>query len=46
MLEVTKTQFKEQLDKDILHGRISALVGFEKNFLIRILPLALKNYCI
>lgn len=43
MLEVTKTQFKEQLDKDILHGRISALVGFEKNFLIRILPLALKT---
>lgn len=43
MLDVTKTQFKEQLDKDILHGRISALVGFEKNFFIRILPLALKT---
>lgn len=43
MLEVTKTQFTEQLDKDILHGRISALVGFEKNFFIRILPLALKT---
>lgn len=43
MLELTKAQFKEQLDKDILHSRINALVGFEKNFLIRALPLFLKS---
>ncbi len=43
ILEVTKVQFKEQLIKEELQGRISALVGFEKNVLIRILPLVLKT---
>jgi len=43
MLEVTKNDFKAQLDKEQLNKRISALVGFEKNVFIRMLPLALKN---
>lgn len=43
MLDITKQDFKDQLDKDQLNARISALVGFEKNILIRMLPLALKN---
>ncbi|MBE0701152.1 MAG: hypothetical protein IH571_05650 [Acholeplasmataceae bacterium] len=43
MLELTKIQFAEQLDKNLLHERISSLVGFEKNIFIRILPLFLKN---
>jgi NRPS condensation-like uncharacterized protein len=43
MLDLTKEQFADQLDKHKLHGRINALVGFEKNFLIRILPLILKQ---
>lgn len=43
VLEVTKAQFAEQLVKEQLHGRISSLVGFEKNVFIRILPLVLKT---
>ncbi len=43
MLEVTKKDFSEQIDKEQLNKRISALVGFEKNAVIRMLPLALKN---
>lgn len=43
MIELTKTYFKDQLDKHKLHGRINALVSFEKNFFIRILPLFLKQ---
>jgi len=43
MLEITKNDFNEQLDKEQLNKRISALVGFEKNIFIRILPLMLKN---
>jgi hypothetical protein len=43
MLELTKTQFSEQLDKNILHGRINALVSLEKNVFIRALPLVLKQ---
>lgn len=43
MLELTKLQFSDQLDKEKLQSRISSLVGFEKNPLIRILPLVLKT---
>ncbi len=43
MLEITKEQFKDQLDKDKLQSRISSLVGFEKNLFIRMLPLVLKT---
>lgn len=43
MLELTKEQFKDQLDKDKLQSRISSLVGFEKNVFIRVLPLILKT---
>ena len=43
MLSITKEQFKDQLDKDKLQSRISSLVGFEKNPLIRVLPLVLKT---
>ena len=43
MLELTKEQFADQLQKDKLHQRISSLVGFEKNPLIRALPLVLKT---
>lgn len=43
ILDVTKQQFKEQLNKHDLQGRISALVGFEKNVFIRLLPLVLKT---
>ena len=43
MLELAKTHFIDQLDKHKLHGRINALVGFEKNLFIRILPLFLKT---
>ncbi len=43
MLEITKKDFSEQIDKEQLNKRISALVGFEKNVLVRMLPLTLKN---
>ncbi|MFU8793103.1 MAG: hypothetical protein ACNA7K_03675 [Acholeplasmataceae bacterium] len=43
ILDLTKIQFIDQLDKDKLHERLSSNVGFEKNVLIRILPLVLKN---
>ncbi len=43
MLELTKEQFRDQLDKEKLHGQISSLVGFEKNPVIRALPLILKT---
>lgn len=43
MFEETKKSFKEQLTKEDLHKRINANVGIEKNPLIRILPLPLKN---
>ncbi len=43
MLALTKAQFEDQLDKNKLHGRINALVGFEKNVFIRMLPLLLKQ---
>ncbi len=43
MLELTKAQYKDQLDKDKLQSRISSLVGFEKNVFLRILPLFLKT---
>jgi NRPS condensation-like uncharacterized protein len=43
MLETTKGYFKEQLNKEDLHGRINSNVGFEKNLAIKILPLPIKN---
>ena len=43
MIELTKEQFIDQLEKDKLQSRISSLVGFEKNPLIRALPLVLKT---
>ena len=43
MLELTKEQYKDQLDRNKLQSRISSLVGFEKNPLIRALPLILKQ---
>lgn len=43
ILESTKTQFIEQLNKENFIRRISANVFFEKNYLIRIIPLFLKN---
>lgn len=43
MLEETKRYFKEQLNKDDLHGRINSNVSIEKNYAIKLLPLFLKN---
>jgi NRPS condensation-like uncharacterized protein len=43
MLKLTKFHFEQQLDKHKLHQRISSNVGFEKNILLRILPLFIKN---
>jgi len=43
LLELTKQQFKEQLNKDELQARFSSLVGFEKNPFIRFMPLFLKT---
>ena len=43
MLEETKLQFKQQLTKEDLHGRINSNVGIEKNFAIKIIPLFIKN---
>jgi NRPS condensation-like uncharacterized protein len=43
ILEITKEQFTDQLDKDKLQQRISSLVHFEKNVFIRVLPLVLKT---
>ena len=43
MLEATKSQFKEQLNKEDLHGRINSNVSIEKNLAIKILPLFIKN---
>lgn len=43
MLTVAKSDFEQQLTKNNLHMRLGSLVGIEKNFLIRITPLFLKN---
>ena len=43
ILEITKNDFKEQLNKETLERRINANVFFEKNLAIRLLPLFLKN---
>lgn len=43
MLASTKEQFSKQLTKEDLHKRINANVGIEKNPLVRILPLPIKN---
>lgn len=43
ILQETIRQFKDQLNKEILARRISANVYFEKNLLIRVLPLFVKN---
>jgi len=43
MLELTKEQFADQLNKDKLQSRISSLVGFEKNTWLRIMPLFIKT---
>jgi|SRR5690554_1724903 hypothetical protein len=43
MLEFTKNEFFEQLTKEQLQQRLSALVGIEKNIFVRILPLFLKT---
>ncbi len=43
ILKLTISYFEDQLDKHKLHGRINALVGFEKNAWIRTLPLILKQ---
>jgi len=43
MLEVTKTQFVDQLEKDKLNRRINALVSLEKKLLVRFTPLFIKN---
>lgn len=43
MLSETKKQFKEQLNKEDLHARMNSNVGIEKNPLVRLLPLPIKN---
>lgn len=43
MLEVTKEQFKSQLNKEDLQGRINSNVWIEKNLGIRLIPLVIKN---
>ena len=43
ILELTKEQFAQQLNKDHLAKRMNANVGIEKNFLIRILPSFIKT---
>ncbi len=43
ILASTKKQFSEQLNKENFIRRISANVYFEKTYLIRLLPLFLKN---
>ncbi len=43
MLALTKEQFADQLDKSKLQSRISSLVGFEKNPILRAMPLVLKT---
>ncbi len=43
MLEETKVQFKHQLTKEDLHGRINSNVGIEKNYGIKFIPLFIKN---
>ena len=43
ILEETKRQFTEQLNKEHLLKRVNANVGIEKNFFIRILPSFIKN---
>ena len=43
ILNETKIQFNKQLNKEELLKRINANVYFEKNWLIRIMPLFIKN---
>jgi len=43
LLNSTKEQFMQQLQKDDLHGRINSNVGIEKNIFVKILPLFIKN---
>lgn len=43
MINHTKQEFTEQLNKDILHKHLSSNVSLEKNIFVRILPLVLKT---
>lgn len=43
ILEIVKEDFKKELNKEELFKRMNANVGFEKNILVRFLPLFLKN---
>lgn len=43
MLKITDEMFAEQLTKDELEKRLSALVGLEKNIFLRFVPLIIKN---
>ena len=46
ILEETVKTFKEELVKEKIHGRLVSNVKFERNFFIRIMPLALKRIAI
>jgi len=43
LIKFTKTQIRDELDQDKLKSRLVKNVNFEKLFIIRILPLALKK---
>ena len=43
MLKITKEEFKNQLNAEDLVKRINSNVSFEKNLILRIVPLFIKN---
>ena len=43
IVEMTKKQFEEQLNKETLERRMNSNVFFEKNIFIRLVPLFIKN---
>lgn len=43
IIEITKTQFKEQLTTEQLVSRLSGYVALEKVFLLRMMPFFIKN---
>lgn len=43
IIQVIKTDFAERLNEDYLQNRLNALLKIERNFLVRAVPLAIKD---
>lgn len=44
IIRVVKNDFSEQLNAEFLQSRLNKLLSFERNYLIKLIPLSLKNF--